>query len=90
MKNLDIKNQYLGLPSSFNLNDESPYGNHGQSEESRIKTTTNVAEKQSYQLGVLIFIIATITVYGFGIHQLTNTVIDIVETVVEETNKDYH
>ncbi|MDJ0647655.1 MAG: hypothetical protein QNJ60_03020 [Xenococcaceae cyanobacterium MO_188.B19] len=88
MENTDINEQYSSLSSCCNLDYESKQ-NHKQLEQNKTKTTSNLAEQDSYQLGVLIFIIAMITIYGFGIHQLSKTVIDIVETVVEEVDKDY-
>ena len=88
MENTDINEEYSSLSSCCNLDYESKQ-NYEALEQNQTETTSNLAKQYSYQLGVLIFIIVMITIYGLGIHQLSKTVINIIETVVEEVDKDY-
>ena len=46
-------------------------------------------EKQPSLLGTLILALLTITLYSFGIHQSSKTVIDLVEAGVKEAIRDY-
>ena len=88
MQNTDIQERYPDLVSYLHLNyDSQP--NQEQPEPTRTETTANLREQKASQLGTSIFLIAIITIYGLGIHQFTKTVINIVDTVVEEVNKDY-
>ncbi len=96
MQNLDTKAQYSGLSSSLNLNYRSvsePAISNQQPDElpepTRTETTANLAEKKPSLLGTTILVIATITLYSLGIHQLSNTVTNILQTVVEEVEQDY-
>ena len=97
MHNLvDTKPQYPGRESHLNLNylgaSESAISNQQPDELpelTRTQTTANLAEKKPSLLGTTILVIATITLYGFGIHQLSNTVTNILQTVVEEVEQDY-
>ncbi len=92
MHNLDTKAQYLGRQSDCNLNYlcASKQAISSQlSEPSRTETTAHLDEKKPSLLGTAILVIATITLYGLGIHQLSNTVTNILQTVVEEVEQDY-
>ena len=96
MHNLDTKAQYSGLSSRLNLNYGSvsePAISNQQPDElpepTRTETTANLAEKKPSLLGTTILVIATITLYSLGIHQLSNTVTNILQTVVEEVGQDY-
>ena len=96
MYNLDTKAQYLGRQSDFNLNylcaSEQAISSQ-QSDEllqpTRTETTTHLNEKKLSLVGTAILVIATITLYGLGIHQLSNTVTNILQRVVEEVEQDY-
>ncbi|WP_019506823.1 hypothetical protein [Pleurocapsa sp. PCC 7319] len=96
MHNLDPKVQYPGRESHLNLNYLSafePAISNQQpdklSEPTRTEKTANLAEKKPCLLGTAILVIATITLYGLGIHQLSNTVTNILQTAVEEVDQDY-
>ena len=96
MHNLDTLAQYSALSHPLNLNYTSvsePAINNQQPDElpepTRTETTANLAEKKPSLLGTAILVTATITLYGLGIHQLSNTVTNIVQTVVEEVEQDY-
>ncbi len=96
MQNLDTLAQYSCLSSRLNLNYCSvsePVISNQQPDElpepTRTETTANLAENKPSLLGTTILVIATITIYGLGIHQLSNTVTNILQTVVEEVDQDY-
>ena len=96
MHNLDTLAQYSALSYPLNSNYGSvsePAINNQQPDElpepTRTETTANLAEKKPSLLGTAILVTATITLYGLGIHQLSNTVTNIVQTVVEEVEQDY-
>ncbi len=96
MHNLDPKAQYPGRESHLNLNylcASEPAISNQQPDElpepTRTETTANLAENKPSLLGTGILVIATITLYGLGIHQLSNTVTNILQTVVEEVDQDY-
>ena len=92
MQNLDTKAQYSGLSSRLNLNYGSvsePAISNQLTEPTRTETTANLAEKKPSLLGTTILVIATITLYSLGINQFSNTVTNILQTVVEEVEQDY-
>lgn len=96
MQNIDTKAQYSGLSSRLNLNYGSvsePAISNQQTDElpepTRTETTANLAEKKPSLLVTAILVAATITLYGLGIHQLSNTVTNILQAVVEQVDRDY-
>ncbi len=96
MPNIDLKSQEPNLSSPLNLQyfcaSEQAISNQQPdeiAESTRTETTANLAAKKPFLLGTTILVIATITLYGLGIHQLSNTVTNILQTVVEEVERDY-
>ncbi len=96
MQSFNKQTQYHGRKSYHdNLNSNSVpdwvtsnQHEHEQDTQSQTPTAANSPEKQPSQLGILILALATITLYGFGINELSKTVTGIVETLVQETVQD--
>lgn len=51
----------------------------------RTNSTRLNKDKQPSKIGILILFVITITLHGFGINQLNQTVIGIMETATEQT-----
>lgn len=95
MQSFNNQTQYLGRKSYHDLNSSSVpdwvisnQREHEQETQSQTPTAGTSPEKQPSQLGILILAIATITLYGFGINELSKTVTGIVETLVQEAVQD--
>ena len=95
MQNIELKPQYPDLASRLNNYGSVSHQaigkqqNHEQPQQAKTKTTANLTEKTASYFGTSILVIAGIALYSSGIYQLSNTVTNILQTVVEEVNQDY-
>lgn len=95
MPSFNDQTQDLGRKSNQDLNSSSVTDwiisnqhEHEQDTQSHTPTATTSLEKQPSQLGILILALATITLYGLEINELSTTVTGIFETSVQEAVQD--
>ena len=95
MPSFNDQTQDLGRKSNHDLNSSSVTDwiisnqhEHEQDTQSHTPTATTSPEKPPSQLGILILALATITLYGWEINELSTTVTGIFETSVQEAVQD--
>ena len=82
MQNVDLKAQDSGLTSYLNCN--KPLSVRDGNEPQNQKQT----EKEPSSLITVILVLATISLYALGIHQISVTSASILQSMIEEVHQD--
>ncbi|MEM6697808.1 MAG: hypothetical protein AAF599_05395 [Bacteroidota bacterium] len=94
MQNFDLKLYYSGWASRLNCHqpksqkDVSEQQNQKQPERALAEPDPNLSEKKPSNLISIILITATMSMYTWGIYQVTITAASLIQSMVQEVHQD--